>query len=427
MGVLTTNIGNHVGENIMEDMTMPAIVDFPTVVKKALKEFGPLFANEPERKHFAEYLTGLMMAHKKNVSAINREFAVTTDQSCLNRWITECDWDEEIFNLQRIQWLQAQPDTRFSAQGVIPIDNVLVDHDGKLIEDTGYFWDHAEQRHKVAHDYVIINYVCTSGKHYPLEFYRFTKKDQCEQRGLEFQDHNVLFRQLVDWSIANQIPGDFTFDSWFTHKDNLNHINGLKRNYVGDIKFNRKILFRGKELKVQDLASQIEPKDRKLVKIGKSRQWYFTVSIRIPEVDHKVRIVILWDKHNGTKAKKALVTNRTAWEVIRILRVYRYRWTGTECFHRDGKQHLGMGECQLRSGRGQTRHMYLVFLAYSLLMSQLKQSHARAWALERLTTIGQACRAVLKESLSQTLEWVIERAEVDGWSFQKIKLHLALA
>jgi hypothetical protein len=82
---------------------------------------------------------------------------VTTDQSCLNRWITECDWDQEVFNLQRIAWLQAQPDTRFSAQGVIPIDNVLVDHDGKLIEDVGYFWDHAEQRHKIAHDYIIIN------------------------------------------------------------------------------------------------------------------------------------------------------------------------------------------------------------------------------------------------------------------------------
>jgi hypothetical protein len=427
MGILTTNTGNQVGKNIMEDITMPAIVDFPTVVKKALDEFGPLFANEPERKHFAEYLTGLMMAHKKNVSAINREFAVTTDQSCLNRWITECDWDEEDFNLRRIHGLQAQPDTRFSAQGVIPIDNVLVDHDGKLIEDVGYFWDHAEQRHKIAHDYVIINYVCTSGKHYPLEFYRFTKKDQCEQREIEFQDHNVLFRQLIDWSIANEIPGDFTFDSWFTHKENLNHINGLQRNYVGDLKFNRKIVFKGKELNVQELAAQIEPKDRKLVKIDKTRQWYFTVSIRIPGVDHKVRIVILWEKRHDTKARKALVTNRTAWEVTRILRVYHHRWTGTECFHRDGKQHLGMGECQLRSGRGQTRHLYLVFLAYSLLMSQLKQSHARAWALERLTTIGQACRAVLKESLSQTLEWVIERAEVDGWSFQKIKVHLALA
>ena len=40
----------------------------------------------------------------------------------------------------------------------------------KYIEDAGYFWDHAEQRNKIAHDYIIANYVCTSGKHYPLEF-----------------------------------------------------------------------------------------------------------------------------------------------------------------------------------------------------------------------------------------------------------------
>lgn len=427
MGILTTNIGNQVGNDIREDIIMPAIVDFPTVVQNALNEFGPLFANEPERKHFAEYLTGLMIAHKKNVSAINREFAATTDQSCLNRWMTEANWDEEMFNLQRIHWLQTRPDTRFSAHGVIPIDNVLVDHDGTLIEDAGYFWDHADQRYKIAHDYLIVNYVCNSGKHYPLEFYRFVKKEHCEQQGIEFCDHNVLFRQLVDWCIANRIPGDFTFDSWFTHKDNLNHINTLKRNYVGDLKFNRKILFKGKELKAEALAAQIDPKDRKLIRMGDSRQWYFTKSIRIPGVDHKVRLVILWDKRHDKKAKKCLITNRTAWEVTRILRAYRYRWTGTECFHRDGKQHLGMGECQLRSGRGQTRHMYMVFLAYSILMSQLRQGRARAWALERLTTIGQACRAILHESLSQTLEWVIERAEVDRWDFKKIKLHLALA
>ena len=424
---MTTITEDQVGKDVMEDIAMPAIVDFPTVVKNALQEFGPVFANEPERKHFAEYLTGLMIAHKKNVSAINREFAATTDQSCLNRWITQSNWDEEAFNLHRINWLQSNPKTQFSAQGVIPIDNVLVDHSGKLIEDAGYFWDHADQRYKIAHDYLIVNYVCTSGKHYPLEFFRFVKREHCEQQGIEFCDHNVLFRQLVDWVQDNDIPGDFTFDSWFTHKDNLNRINVLKRNYVGDLKFNRKIIFKGKELKVEDLAAQIDPMDRTVLKIGGSRQWYFTVSIRIPGVDHKVRIVILWAKRHDKKAKKALVTNRTGWEVTRILRVYRHRWTGTECFHRDGKQHLGMGECQLRSGRGQTRHMYMVFLAYSILMSQLQQGHARAWALERLTTIGQACRAILHESLSQTLEWVIERAEVDQWDFKTIKLHLALA
>ena len=36
---------------------MPAIVDFPTVVQKALALFGDLFDTEPARRHFAEYLT----------------------------------------------------------------------------------------------------------------------------------------------------------------------------------------------------------------------------------------------------------------------------------------------------------------------------------------------------------------------------------
>jgi hypothetical protein len=53
--------------------------------------------------------------------------------------------------------------------------------------------------------------------------------------------------------------------------------------------------------------------------------------------------------------------------------------------------------------------MYLVMLAYSLLMSQLRQSCAREWALHRLTTIGKACRDMLRENLRATIAWVIEQ------------------
>ena len=48
-----------------------------------------------------------------------------------------------------------------------------------------------------------------------------------------------------------------------------------------------------------------------------------------------------------------------------------------------------MGDCQLRDGQGQTRHMYLVMLAYSLLMRQLRQDRAKDWAPCRLKTIGE--------------------------------------
>ena len=53
--------------------------------------------------------------------------------------------------------------------------------------------------------------------------------------------------------------------------------------------------------------------------------------------------------------------------------------------------------------------MYLAMLAYSLLMSQLRQGRAQEWALQRLMTIGEACRAMLRETLRTTLTWAIEQ------------------
>src|SRR5712691_9138640 len=209
---------------------MPAIIEFPTLVQHAVEQFGAVFANAPERRHFAEYLTGLLVAEKKTVAGMNAEFAQTTDQSCLNRWITEVDWDAAQLNQQRLAWLQETPQTRYAPSGVIPIDNTLVDHAGKLIEDVGYFWDHAEQRHKIAHDYLIANSVCPSGKHYALEFRRFRKRADCEaaqarlaaqpgggaateaeQRLATFKSHTVLCGELIDWVVAQQIPGTFAF------------------------------------------------------------------------------------------------------------------------------------------------------------------------------------------------------------------------
>jgi hypothetical protein len=411
---------------------MPGIVEFPKVVQDAVREFSDLFSCEPQRRHFAEYLTGLMVAHNKTITGINGEFADTTDQSCLNRFLTEVDWDAKALNQRRLELLQKDSSTKYSDQGVIALDNVLIDHDGKFIKDVGWFWDHAESRNKIAHDYLFVNYVCTSGKHYPLEFRRFKKREQCDATGEVFQNHTVLFCKLIDWVCERTIPGDFTSDSYFTNAEILNHIHqkkdkfGRPRGYVGDLKFNRKIEFKGQLQKAEQFAQSIPAKDKKELRRGDERQWYFTCTIRIPEVHHKVRIVFLWDKRRDETPKKILVTNRVTWEVCRILRVYRHRWTGTETYHRDGKQELGLGDCQLRSGQGQTRHMYLVMLAYSLLMSQLRQGHAKDWALHRLTTIGEACRAMLNETLRTTLAWAIQQATEKSQSYNHIVAKLRL-
>jgi hypothetical protein len=398
---------------------MPAIVDFPTVVKEALALFGDLFDTEPARRHFAEYLTGLIVAENKTVSGINREFALTTDQSCLNRWLTEVQWDVTALNDRRLAWLQQAPQTRYSVRGVIAIDNTLVDHEGKLIEDVGWFWDHADERHVIAHDYMISNYVCPSGAHYPIEWRRFKKRDACPAQA--FKDHTELCIELIDDALQRGIPGDFTFDSYFTSAKVLNHIQSTQRAYVGDLKLNRKVVYAGREQKLQDVARQIPWAAKKPVRVGTRQYWYFSKQMRIPDVGHPVRIVLFWRERDDQEASKALVSNRLGWEVIRMVLVYRHRWTGTETFHRDGKQQLGLGDCQVRSGEGQTRHVYLVSAAYSLLMRSLQQNRAQDWARRTLTTIGEACRAVKAETLARMIDWVVDKLMVDHWSITDIK------
>ena len=412
---------------------MPGIVEFPQVVWDALTQYGDIFANECQRRHFAEYLTGLMVAERKTVLGINGEFADTTDQSCLNRFLTDAVWDVQTLNQRRLDELQKEPSTRYSDQGVIAIDNTLIDRDGLLIPDAGWFWDHAEERNKIAQDYLFANYVCTSGKHYPLEFRLFRKREICEALKEPFRNHTALCCELIDWVCERKIPGDFAFDSYFTNAEILNHIHGKTdesgrpRGYVGDLKSNRKLTWKGKTIKANELAASIPASDRKEMRIGDKRQWYFTVTVTIADVNHKVRIVILWRNRNDDQPCKILVTNRITWEVSRIVRVYRHRWTGTETFHRDGKQQLGLGDCQLRDVQGQTRHMYLVMLAYSLLMSQLRRGRAHEWALQRLTTIGEACRAMLRENLRTTLAWVIEQVTEKERPFDHVVAQLGLS
>jgi DDE superfamily endonuclease len=412
---------------------MPGIIEFPKVIQDALLQYGDLFANECQRRHFAEYLTGLMVAERKTVLGIHREFAETTDQSCLNRFLTDVKWDVEALNQRRLEELQKEPSTRYSDQGVIAIDNTLIDRDGLLIPDAGWFWDHAEERHKIAQDYLFANYVCTSGKHYPLDFRLFRKQEICEALEEPFRNHTQLCRELIDGACNHQIPGDFAMDSYFTNAEILNQIHGKTdhlgrpRGYVGDLKSNRKLEWKGKIQKANDLAASIPASDRKEMRIGDKRQWYFTVTVRIPEVNHKVRIVVIWQYRNDEQPSKILVSNRITWEASRIVRVYLHRWTGTETFHRDGKQQLGLGDCQLRDVQGQTRYMYLVMLAYSLLMSQLRQGRAREWALQRLATIGEACRAMLRENLRTTLAWVIEQVTEKERPFDHVVAQLGLA
>jgi len=396
------------------------IVTPPTVVQNAMDAFiAKFFTNQPQRDHAANYLTGLMICPNKTITGMTSEQPNASDQSCLNRFMTEVEWDAQKLNEERIKWLQQFDDMKFHERGIIALDDVLLEKSGKYIKDSGTFWDHSDSRYMHAQDLIIINYVHPfSRKHYPLEFRRFKKEEQCQWTGEEFKKMTQLSIELIDWCHEKGVLGTFTFDSFYSSNEILNHINSLQntdgtsRGYVGDVKFNRKIVHKGVEQSVEQFAKTIPPEDRKqVVSSDGTKQWYLSVCVKMPNVGHKVRIVILWRYKNDAEPRKILVTNRIFWNADRIVETYRGRWTGTETFHRDSKQELGLGDCQLRDGEGQTRHTYLVFLAYSLLMRELDKTSVSGWASVKLTTIGEGCRAMLRESVSAMIAWVVEELD----------------
>lgn len=58
-------------------------------------------------------------------------------------------------------------------------------------------------------------------------------------------------------------------------------------------------------------------------------------------------------------------------------------------------------------------------------MRQLQHDRAQEWAHVRLTTIGESCRAMFRETLGKTIAWVVEQV-MHGHSLSQIKAHLAL-
>ncbi|HMO15578.1 MAG TPA: hypothetical protein PKA83_15760 [Pirellulaceae bacterium] len=87
------------------------------------------------------------------------------------------------------------------------------------------------------------------------------------------------------------------FDCYFSSAKNVNYIHGKTvtrgnpPGYVGDLKTNRKLETSGRSIRADELAASIDPPGRKEYRYRGQRQWYFTTTVRVPQVMHPVRIL----------------------------------------------------------------------------------------------------------------------------------------
>lgn len=126
-------------------------------------------------------------------------------------------------------------------------------------------------------------------------------------------------------------------------------------------------------------------------------------------------IVSVRRSSSGREEILYLLTNRTD-HMDAILGHYTLRWK-IECFHKDAKQHLGVGRLQARSVVGIRRNWYLVFLAHALLRLGVSES---SFGRTLIRSTGRKARKVCLDLLEDFISWVITTCNECG---DQNKLH----
>lgn len=424
---------------------MLPIVRFPRIVEQQAHWFDTVFSTDEQRKHFREYVTGLIVGHEATVTALNRLFLGHNDQSSLNKFATQSKWDENALNRQRVR---LELDRLFrrpisARAGRLIIDDTLAHHTQCKMDGLAYLWDHAEQQYAWAHD-VVTSYYVNRSDQFPVDFrvwHQFqAKKEVASLRQasqvlsnapdlnsyrqhlvnlLGFHVREQLYRtktslaaELVQGAVELRVPfGVVLFDSWFLHNELIDPIEALDKDWVGGCPKDRLVLFNNHWIQLQHYLQTIPANAYRPVQVCGQKYWAFTKVLTFKSLRRRrFRMVASYDHPDLKGEPFLLITNRKNWERTRILLTYHDRWP-TETFNEDLKGDLGFEDYQLHKLRGIRRHWYLCLAAYSLLSEQGCPGRSRQGVRAPFESTGHRCRAVMKEALGHLVEWIAQQIQ----------------
>ena len=262
-------------------MRLP-IVEYPEIVRKNLNEFAGVFRTREQKKHFCEYITGLIAGDEATVKAINELFVDKNDQSALNKFIVQAEWDEQRLNEKRIAWELARLRQRtVSTQaGRLVLDDTLAHHTHCQMEGLAYLYDHSLGYNVWAHN-VVTSYYVNRSDQFPVDFrlylqFRASYEKQAlakeaavvqqeptlsnyqqylvnllsyRTRQQAFRTKTELAAELVQQAINAQLPFKVVlFDSWFLRWSLVNPIQQAGKDWIGGCPKDRKVRFQNQWL-----------------------------------------------------------------------------------------------------------------------------------------------------------------------------------
>lgn len=363
---------------------MTNILSIPEEISPYLTFFQSNFS-KPQFERFTEHQLSMIIDPKYTSNRINKHFFHKVNQSTSNRFLTESPWNDNEVETKLFQlMLPSLPGYRIAA-----LDDTLSHKKyAKKMDGVGRHHDHLNNTFSSGHDIVSLGIYTNKGL-IPLALKPYVKKKDILPK-MDFKTKNIIAQETIE-KISETIKLDvMAMDSWYGNNTNL--LLSLKRqriNFVAAIKSNRNVTIYRKKQFVREYYRTLRDGDFKQYYDNSGRKFRLHKADSFISRLRSVTLIIsqIWDeKEEKWTEPFYIITDLLHKSAIEILQLYLKR-SSIESFHREAKQHLNLESYKLRTYKGIVRNLFLVVIAYAILMLMMLAKKMEA-------TIGEMCEYV---------------------------------
>ena len=380
-------------------MSLP-IKELPLKIKSLLSFYKKIFTR-PQYKNFRDFVVGLIVSDNKTVQEIADCYG-RVDQSSLNRFLTMSEWDAKKVNDKRIAQIKKH---RKLGKGILICDPTNIHKFGKEMEYANYHYSGMTKKEEWG--YFLVNSFFTDGNtEFPVcaDFY-LRKEDADEDH--PFKTLREISLEQLDYAMKKLPIWLFIADAGLYADFLIQDIRSRRLKYILGTKVTNNISLNGrKRISIREYLETLTDLDFKRHIIDGEVYHLHTIEVSERGVG-KERLLISY-KDGDEEEIRINVTNLLQHSDESILCLLLKRWK-IETWHRDGKQHLGLEDCQMRKFGAIQKVVCAILVAYTQLIL-MREDRLLKPLMRVLGTIGEGCRYLRLIAL-KGIRWLRKKAE----------------
>lgn len=388
-------------------MSLP-IKEVPARFKSLLSFYKKCFTR-PQYKNFRDFVLGLIVSDNKTIQEINDCFG-RVDQSSLNRFLTLSDWDTAKINNKRISHIKSCHKIK---KGIFICDPTFLQKFGKMMEYANYHYNGMTKKEEWG--YLLVNSFFTDGNvEFPVCADFYLRKEDADEKH-PFKTLREICLEQVDYAMKRLPIWLFIADAGLYADFLIQDIRSRGLKYILGTRVTNNIsIGRKKRISIEKYMQTLTDDDFKIHIIdGES---YFLHSVYVSERNVGKEKLLISYKAGDEENIRINVTNLTHHSNNSLLCLLLKRWK-IETWHRDGKQHLGLEDCQVRKFSAIQKVVCAILVAYTQLIL-MKEDRLLKPLKRILKTIGEGCRYLRLIALKGAF-WLKQKAK-DIVEFKKI-------